>query len=260
MDGIQKKVQDAVTGSLLTPINTGPLVANTMVNQLESWCDALPLPYRHLGGEIRMSHTNATKFWRDYRNLFGTGNGNMGNENSGLRIDHTKKVIKGYASMEGTDAIMFTPKSNLIVGRRIGEPLLPVIRWQEQDRNLKGLAELFSLLRCEILGKCFCKRPVLISCKDYCFNLFKITFKPNNIMAEKTKAQLEKELAEAQAKIAEQEEVIAATETENEELRTGKVVGTEIKGSYKATFKDQATAKNKTVTVKFKTRSQIPIH
>ena len=65
----------------------------------------------------------------------------MGNENNQLRVDATNKRIRGFASMEGSDRIIFTPARNAIVGRRIGEPVLPSIRWQVIDRKLKGLAE-----------------------------------------------------------------------------------------------------------------------
>jgi len=48
VDGFAKKIADAVTATDLVPIATGAFVANTMVNQIETWCDAIPQPYRDL--------------------------------------------------------------------------------------------------------------------------------------------------------------------------------------------------------------------
>jgi len=155
VDGLRIKLANAVTAGDLTPIPTGALVESTMVDQMETFCDALPLSYRNLSGDIHMSHTNARKFLRDYRTQFGTGNGILGNENSGLRIDATNKRIVGLASMEGTDAILFTPKRNLVVGRRIGEPVLPKIRWQVFERKLKGLAEFSRFYGVKFYGNTF---------------------------------------------------------------------------------------------------------
>jgi len=141
VDGLRKKGNDAIDSGLLTPIATGAIGANTAVDQMESFCDAIPVAQRDMPGEIKVSKTVEKRYWRNYRALFGTGNGVAGNQNSELRVERTNKVIKGYSEMEGSDAILFTPKRNLLIGRRIGESLMPVIRWQEQDRKLKGLAE-----------------------------------------------------------------------------------------------------------------------
>lgn len=145
--GLEKRIQDAVAAGLVTPIPTGALGASTIVNQVETFVDSLPLPYRKLPGKLIMSDTNATKFWRDYRTQFGTGNGVSGNENKQLRVDCTNKMVKGIGTMEGSDGIIFLP-NNLaagIYGRRRNrsgiESYLPRIRWQEEDRKLKGLTE-----------------------------------------------------------------------------------------------------------------------
>jgi hypothetical protein len=140
-DGLGKKIADAITAGSLTPIATGALVASTMVNQIEAFCDALPIPYRDLPGVLLMSHDNAKKYTRDYRNQFGTGNSNMGNENTELRVDATQKRIVGVASMTGSNRIIYSTPGNLIYGLKRGGSYLPQIRWQEYERTLKGLAE-----------------------------------------------------------------------------------------------------------------------
>lgn len=107
--GIEKKIQDAVTAGKLTPIATGALVAGTMVSQVETFCDAIPRPYRKMAGVILMSQTNADKYYRNYRTNFGTGNGVLGNENNGLRVDNTRKRVIGVGTMDGSDGMLFVP-------------------------------------------------------------------------------------------------------------------------------------------------------
>lgn len=140
--GIEKKIQDAVTDGKLTPIPTGALVANTMVNQVETFCDAIPRPYRKMAGVILMSETNADKYWRDYRAKFGVGNGVI-NDNNELRVDHTRKRVVGIGTMDGSDGMIFIPDglASAIYGMKRGQSRFPRIRWQEFERKLKGLAE-----------------------------------------------------------------------------------------------------------------------
>ena len=142
-DGLAIKIKNGITAGDIVPIAVATPSPSTMVATVEAFCDSLPLPYRGLGGEVWMSTTLAEQYWRDYRGQFGTGNGVAGNENSGLRIDNTNKVIRGFSEMEGSNRYLFVPKTsdNLIIGHKKGRPTLPVIRWQEFDRILKGLGE-----------------------------------------------------------------------------------------------------------------------
>lgn len=145
VDGYKKKIEDAITAGDLTEYPTGPLLANTMVNQMESWCDSLPIPYRNRPGAILMSPTNAQRYWRDYRTLFGTGNSVNNNENNELRIDATQKRIKPVIAMEGSDRIIFNPDSiqNQIWGTRVRKPTYFNLRWEKTERIIKGLAEIY---------------------------------------------------------------------------------------------------------------------
>ena len=140
-DGLGTRIAAAITDGKLTPIVTGALTAATMVEQVEAFVDAIPIPYRDLPGDILMSPTRARQYARDYRASFGTGNGVLGNENANLLIDYTMKKIVAVPAMEGSDRIIFAPKGQLIVGYKKGTPRFPQIRWQEFDRTLKGLAE-----------------------------------------------------------------------------------------------------------------------
>lgn len=146
VDGYATKIAAAVTASDLTEYATGAWVDNTIVNQLETWCDALPIPYRDQPGDILMSNTLAKKYYRDHRDKFGTGNGVAGNENTELRVEMTQKRIRPINAMEGSNRIIFSPTTtaNMIWGTRAAYPTYFNIRWQEQDvRVLKGTAEIY---------------------------------------------------------------------------------------------------------------------
>lgn len=146
VDGFAKKIADAVTAGSLTEYATGAFVANTMVNQIESWVDSLPIPYRDQPGTIMMSNTNAKLYFRDYRDKFGFGNGVGGNQNDELRIDGTNKRIVANNAMEGSNRIIFNPDStnNMIWGTRTGYPTYFNIRWMKPSpRQINGTAEIY---------------------------------------------------------------------------------------------------------------------
>lgn len=140
-DGLGTKIAQAITDGLLTPVPTGALVASTMVEQIEAFVDAFPLNLRSRAGEIWASPTRVRQYFRDYRGEFGTGNSVSGNENLDFSIDGTNIKLVPKAAMEGSNRLIFAPKGQLIVGSKKGTPFYPVIRWQEFDRTLKGLAE-----------------------------------------------------------------------------------------------------------------------
>lgn len=142
-DGLGTKIAAAILAGDITPIATGALTTGTIVAQVEAFVDSLPIAYRNAPGKLFMSNTWARAFWRNYRANFGTGNGVLGNENNMMMIDGTNIQVVGLPSMEGSSRIIFnaTQTKNLIYGYKIGESPLPVIRWQEDERVLKGLAE-----------------------------------------------------------------------------------------------------------------------
>ena len=147
VDGFKKKIADAVTASELTEIATGALLAGSIVDQVEAFCDAIPQPYRDLPGQLIMSSTNVRNYQRNYRTLFGTGNGVSGNENTELRVDYTNKRLKGMASMDvdGSNRIIFIPDGIpglIYVVRRGFSPMIN-IRWEAIERIVKGLGETY---------------------------------------------------------------------------------------------------------------------
>jgi len=147
VDGFKKKIADAVTASDLSEIATGALLPGTMVDQVEAFCDAIPQPYRDMPGKLMMSSTNARAYWRNYRALFGTGNGVAGNANNELRVDASNKVIQPMMSMDtdGSNRIIFVPDGlpGLIWGVRRGFPQNLSLRWESIERIVKGLGEFY---------------------------------------------------------------------------------------------------------------------
>lgn len=150
VDGYKKKIEDAVLAGDLTEYATGALVEGTMVNQMESWIDSLPIPYRDAPGNIRMSPSNAKKYFRNYRSAFGYGAGVDNNANNELRIEMTKKKIVPINALEGSDRIFFYPTvtNNAIWGTRRANngkryPVYPQIRWEKRQRTVEGSAEIY---------------------------------------------------------------------------------------------------------------------
>jgi len=156
VNGYAKVIADAVTNSDITPINTGAFVSTTMVDQIETWCDALPEPYRDLPGDILISSTHARAYERDYRAKFGPGNSVI-NPNNELRVDATNKTLRPVAAMEGSSRIIFVPRNiqNMIWGTRRGYSTYPVIRWEVDERSVKGMAEFYRFYGFEHWGHVF---------------------------------------------------------------------------------------------------------
>ena len=111
-DGIGTIIANEITAGNITPINTGALTPSNMVDRVDFFIDSIPHKYRHVNGVVLMSKTNAMNYYRDYRANFGGNNNYNGNED--LMIPHTGKKIVGITAMEGSDRIIFTPKSNMI--------------------------------------------------------------------------------------------------------------------------------------------------
>lgn len=132
--GLAKRFADAVTASRVTPIATGAFVATTMVDQIETFCDAIPQPYRDLPAKIIMSSTNARLYTRDYRDKFGVGNGVM-NPNNELRVDATNKQIVGTNLMDGSNRIFVLFDNPMLKNyfwlSRSGFPSFPSIRFYQ---------------------------------------------------------------------------------------------------------------------------------
>ncbi|MEM9835154.1 MAG: hypothetical protein AAF828_01550 [Bacteroidota bacterium] len=145
VDGYEKKFKDARDAGDLTEYATGALVEGTMVNQVETWIDSLPIPYRDAQGTIYCSPTNVKKYFRNYRSNFGYGAGVDNNPNNELRVEMTNKQLKPLNALEGSDVMFFFPANtqNVIYVTRRGYPTLPSINWERHERSIKGMATIY---------------------------------------------------------------------------------------------------------------------
>lgn len=158
VDGYKKFIEDAITAGDLTEYATGVFTSTTIVDQIESWCDSLPVNYRDAAGTIYMSKTLAKMYWRNYRSKFGTGNGVGDNPNNELRVDMTGKQIMGMNAMEGSSRIFFYPAAtnNGVWGTRRGFPTYPAVRLHKNStRSIQMTFELYRFYGFEYYGHLF---------------------------------------------------------------------------------------------------------
>lgn len=156
MDGLHKHIKGAIAGSVLSPIATGAITANDAVDKIETFVDGLPESYRMRGGVIYAAPKIVNWYGRKYRADFGAGAGNGATTSLTHKIDGFNITLVPRTSMAGKQLLIFDPSfGNLIIGNKKGVPLMPVIRWQEQDRNLKGLAEITRFIGWEFNGHLF---------------------------------------------------------------------------------------------------------
>lgn len=142
VDGYHEKIKDAITASALTEYPTGVLLESTMVDQIESWIDSLPIPYRDAPGTIIMSNTNKRKYQRNYRSEF-KYNAQLPSDQ--LRVDATQKTIMGVNAMEGSDRILFYPAAtrNMIWGTRSGFPTYFNLKFEAEKRSVHMFGNIY---------------------------------------------------------------------------------------------------------------------
>jgi hypothetical protein len=141
VDGLKTVIDGLVASGEITPIVTGALGANTAVPQVEAFVRSIPRPYYMMPGfEVLTSASNLDKYVLDHRDKYGAGN-SLQNDNFTARIYNTPYQLRAVRELDGSDALIFTRRNNLLLGRRTGEAELPVIRWDSDLRVLRGLAE-----------------------------------------------------------------------------------------------------------------------
>lgn len=157
VDGYIKRFKDGVAAGRIVEIATGAIGAGDAVSKIESFCDGLPEKYRDLPGTIYASHTVARYYARDYRGQFGTGNGVAGNENTTLNVDYSNKRVRPLHCLSGSNGLIFVPdtRATLNWGTRNGFPSMPQIRWEAQERVVKGLCEFYRFYSYEFAEEVF---------------------------------------------------------------------------------------------------------
>ena len=141
-DGLLTNIDADITDGNITPIVTIASTAASQEERVRGFVRSLPNAVRSRAGYILTSPQVADEFFDNSRDLYGRGTGN-GSDDETLRIANTNKHLVGIPEFAGTNRLLFVEKaqSNFVLGNRIGKPLMPVIRWQEFERTLKGLAE-----------------------------------------------------------------------------------------------------------------------
>lgn len=151
-DGFETNVLTHISDGRLTPITTGALVESTMVAQVRAFCKAVPEPYRYKTGKIYMSKTNAQKYADNYQTAYPARTATIDTPDSMYqRVDHYNKTIVGMTCMEGSDRMImqFDNLPGMLVGKRTGFAPYFNFRFQEFDRTLKCLAEIYRFFNFE---------------------------------------------------------------------------------------------------------------
>ena len=93
-----------------------------------------------------MAKSKAQDFADDYQAKFPNRKVNEEEQDKlYLKVDHYNKTIKGLTCMEGSDRIIlvFDNLESLLIGKRTGFPPFFRFRFQEFDRTLKVMAEIY---------------------------------------------------------------------------------------------------------------------
>lgn len=158
VDGFKKAIADQITAGRLSPITTGAFTDSTIVDQVRAFCDDIPEPYRYRTGKIFMSKTLAQKYSDRYKAQY-QGNSAVIADPNGLRlrVDDYNKQIVGITAMEGSSRIVcaLDNMESLIIGTRTGFPRFFNFRFQEFDRTLKCMAEIYRFYSFETCLHCF---------------------------------------------------------------------------------------------------------
>lgn len=163
VDGYKTNLATHISDGRITPINTGALVASTMVAQVRAFCAAIPEPYRYKTGILEMSKTWAQAYADDYQAKFPSRKVTEDMPDQlYLRVDHYNKTIIGRTCMEGSARIIcrFPDLESMIVVTRVGKPDMFQFRFQVFDRTLKVMAEIYRAYNWETLLHCFVNEQV----------------------------------------------------------------------------------------------------
>jgi len=153
-DGLGTKLAAAITGGKVVPFAQGTYTPTTTVAYLEDFCKRMPLPYRFSKMKILCAPEVAADFYFDRRERFGRNVDYSATDSQ--QVEAYNKILTPVPSMAGSKRLICTPDNNAIVGFKRGANTMPVIRWQEQDRVLKGLAEFYRFYGFEFYEEVFC--------------------------------------------------------------------------------------------------------
>jgi hypothetical protein len=153
-DGIGTKLSKAILAGGVVPFQMGNITPSTSVSYMEDFCKRLPFAYRFSKLPIFCAPELAADFYFDRRERFGRNVDYTATDSQ--QVEAYNKIITPLPSMAGSKRMICTPNRNIIKGLKRGANPYPVVRWQEQDRMLKGLSEFYRFYGFEFYEEVFC--------------------------------------------------------------------------------------------------------
>lgn len=136
-DGFLTTLQGLITAGAVTPITTGALPANGagLFDIVEEFVTSIPALYRKRGGVLLMSDLRATQLYIDHRTNFATTY--VPGQPFEVKFGNTSITAKGLVSMDGSDRLLYTPKSNFIRMYDVNDaPNVSEVHVQQDKRKL----------------------------------------------------------------------------------------------------------------------------
>lgn len=112
MDGLKKKIADAITASKIAPHATGVIDQANVVAKIEGFVDSLPTDQQNLPLTLVMSPTMRKMYFRARRGEFGV---NMDYKAGEEMIDFTNVTIISPMNMNSSQRMIITPATNLLL-------------------------------------------------------------------------------------------------------------------------------------------------
>jgi hypothetical protein len=141
MNGAKLIINQHILDGRITPIPTGTLSTTpaTFVGQIETFADAINTRYWNAPMDLNMSQTNARRFFRGQRALYGKDT-----DFDGVRmlVQGTNISVVGRASMAGSNKIWATPKKNAILLKKKTQNVNRV-QVENVDRQLKVYTDFY---------------------------------------------------------------------------------------------------------------------
>lgn len=142
MDGIRKKINDAITATTTTAIATGAPNADNVLfcEQIEAFIAAVPETYWHEDMTLNMSRKNLLKYQRGRQKKYNMYYNQSSELSTVEGFDNIK--IKGLASVTGSNKIWMTPDMNAVLGMKGGSNK-DIVEVEKVDRQVKVYTDFY---------------------------------------------------------------------------------------------------------------------
>lgn len=114
IDGVRKKLNDAIIAGTITAISTGALASDPVdfVTQMESWADGIDSKDRSQPLVVNMDDALARRFRRGMRVKY--KDNNLSKDELSQFIDYTNITVEGQHAMAGSSKFFATPAGNAV--------------------------------------------------------------------------------------------------------------------------------------------------